>query len=298
MDYDFLDMLEAEAVSIIRETYASFSNPVILFSGGKDSIVLTHLAKKAFLPAQMPFPLLHIDTGHNFPEILQYRDDLVAKLGCRLVVGCVQHAIDTHLVQEQAGKFPSRNAIQSTVLLKTIRDNTFDACIGGARRDEEKARAKERIFSLRDAFGGWTPKNQRPEIHTLYNPKISVGENMRVFPLSNWTELDVWHYIARENIPVPALYLAHNRQCITHKGLLFPVSAFIEIDPTDIVEIRMVRFRTCGDITCTAAVLSTASTLEQVIAEITASNDDERAARLDDKTSDAAMEHRKAQGYF
>ncbi len=298
MNYNFLDMLEAEAISIIRETFSAFSNPVILFSGGKDSIVLTHLAKKAFLPAHMPFALLHIDTGHNFPEILQYRDKLVKKLGCRLVVGSVQNAIDAGLVQEQVGKFPSRNAIQSTVLLQAIRDNKFDACIGGARRDEEKARAKERIFSLRDAFGGWTPKNQRPEINTLYNPKISIGENMRVFPLSNWTELDVWHYIARENIPVPPLYLAHERQCIIHEGLLFPVSEFIHIDPADTVQTHMVRFRTCGDITCTAAVPSNADTLDQVIAEITASNDDERAARLDDKTSDVAMEQRKAQGYF
>lgn len=295
---DYLDELEAEAIYILREVAGQFEKPALLFSGGKDSITLVHLALKAFRPGKFPFPLVHIDTGHNFEETIQYRDEMIARIGEKLIVGHVQDSIDEGKVIEQKGKNASRNALQTVTLLDTIAKNGFDACIGGARRDEEKARAKERIFSVRDEFGQWDPKRQRPELWNIYNGKIHKGENVRVFPISNWTELDVWNYIRRENIPLPTIYFAHHRDCITRNGQLMAASPFLNMDEEDVVERRNVRFRTVGDMTCTAAVESYAFEIDDIINEIAESKISERGARMDDKVSEAAMEERKKGGYF
>lgn len=295
---DYLDHLEAEAIYILREVAGQFENPALLFSGGKDSITLVHLALKAFRPGKFPFPLVHIDTGHNFPETISYRDWLVEEIGEKLIVGYVQDSIDAGKVVEQKGKHASRNALQTVTLLDTIEKYGFDACIGGARRDEEKARAKERIFSVRDEFGQWDPKRQRPELWNIFNGKIHKGENVRVFPISNWTELDVWNYIKREKIALPSIYFSHERDVITRNGQLMAAAPFMQIDETDHLERKSVRFRTVGDITCTAAVDSQATELEDIIEEIKASTVSERGARMDDKVSEAAMEERKKAGYF
>ncbi|NIK74108.1 sulfate adenylyltransferase subunit 2 [Thermonema lapsum] len=296
--FDYLDYLEAEAMYILRETAGQFERPALLFSGGKDSITLVHLALKAFRPGKLPFPLVHIDTGHNFPEAIAFRDALVEKTGAELIVGYVQDSIDQGKVVEPTGKYASRNALQSVTLLDTIQAHAFDACIGGARRDEEKARAKERIFSHRDEFGQWQPKKQRPELWNIYNGSLRKGEHMRVFPISNWTELDVWHYILREGIELPSLYFAHRRECILRDGQLLANSDFIYKDEQDVIVEKKVRFRTVGDMTCTAAVESDAETVEQVIEEIKAARTTERGTRVDDQMSEAAMEDRKKQGYF
>ncbi|EMK00676.1 sulfate adenylyltransferase subunit CysD [Leptospira sp. WS58.C1] len=293
-----LQQLEAESIYILREVAAQFERPALLFSGGKDSITLVHLALKAFRPGKFPFPLVHIDTGHNFPEALQFRDDLANRIGEKLIVRYVQDSIDQGKAVEEKGKFPSRNAIQTVTLLDTIEEFKFDACIGGARRDEEKARAKERVFSVRDEFGSWDPKLQRPELWNIYNGKIHVGENVRVFPISNWTELDVWEYIKAENIPLPSLYFSHRRQIVWRENVVFPVSEFVTLDSSDKVEEKTVRFRTVGDMTCTAAVESEANSLDDIIREIQTSRTTERGSRLDDKRSEAAMEERKRGGYF
>lgn len=295
---DYLDHLEAEAIYILREVAGQFEKPALLFSGGKDSITLVHLAKKAFRPGKFPFPLVHIDTGHNFPETITFRDSLIEDIGEKLIVGYVQDSIDQGKVVEQKGKNASRNALQTVTLLDTIAKHGFDACIGGARRDEEKARAKERIFSVRDEFGQWDPKRQRPELWSIFNGKINKGENVRVFPISNWTELDVWNYIKREQIALPSIYFSHERDVITRDGQLMAAASFLNIDADDIIERKSVRFRTVGDMTCTAAVDSTATELDDIIAEIKASTVSERGARMDDKVSEAAMEERKKQGYF
>jgi len=297
-DTKYLDQLEAEAIYILREVAGQFEKPALLFSGGKDSITLVRLAEKAFRPGKFPFPLVHIDTGHNFPETIQYRDEMVARLGEKLIVGYVQDSIDQGKVIEQKGKNASRNALQTVTLLDTIAANGFDACIGGARRDEEKARAKERIFSVRDEFGQWDPKRQRPELWSIYNGKIHKGENVRVFPISNWTELDVWNYIRRENISLPSIYFAHQRDVITRNGQLMAAADFLNMDQDDLIENRSVRFRTVGDMTCTAAVESEADQIDDIIDEIRFSKISERGARLDDKVSEAAMEDRKKGGYF
>ena len=291
--------LEDEAIYIIREVAAQFENPAILFSGGKDSITLVHLAKKAFYPAKIPFPLLHVDTGHNFPETIEFRDNLVKELGLDLRVAYVQDNIDAGIVKEESGRYASRNGLQIETLLNAIEKNKFDACIGGARRDEEKARAKERIFSVRDDFGGWDEKNQRPEVFDMLNGKIDFGHNVRVFPISNWTELDVWSYIQSENIPIPSIYFAHKRKVFMRDNLIWSVDdniVFREAEE-EILE-KTVRFRTVGDMSCTAAVESDAFTIDQVVDEIRNSNISERGARIDDKRSEAAMEKRKQQGYF
>ncbi|WP_257667561.1 sulfate adenylyltransferase subunit CysD [Parapedobacter tibetensis] len=295
---DYLDQLEAEAIYILREVAGQFEKPALLFSGGKDSITLVHLAEKAFRPGKFPFPLVHIDTGHNFPETIAFRDELIAKLGEELIVGYVQDSIDAGKVIEQKGKNASRNALQTVTLLDTIAAHGFDACIGGARRDEEKARAKERIFSVRDEFGQWDPKRQRPELWSVYNGRIHKGENVRVFPISNWTELDVWNYIRRENIKLPSIYFSHERDVITRNGQLMAAAVHLNIDHEDVVEYRKVRFRTVGDMTCTAAVLSDAYHIDDIIDEIRLSKISERGARMDDKVSEAAMEDRKKGGYF
>jgi len=295
---DYLDELEAEAIHILREVAGQFEKPALLFSGGKDSITLVRLAEKAFRPGKFPFPLVHIDTGHNFEETIQYRDDMIARIGEKLIVGYVQDDIDAGRVVEQKGKNASRNQLQTVTLLNTIAKHEFDACIGGARRDEEKARAKERVFSVRDEFGQWNPKSQRPELWDLYNGKIHKGENVRVFPISNWTELDVWNYIRRENIPLPSIYFAHEREVITRNGQLMAASPFLNMDDEDVVQTKNVRFRTVGDMSCTAAVESYAFEIDDIINEISASNISERGARLDDKVSEAAMEDRKKGGYF
>ncbi|WP_454802725.1 sulfate adenylyltransferase subunit CysD [Mucilaginibacter phyllosphaerae] len=295
---DYLDELEAEAIYILREVAGQFEKPALLFSGGKDSITLVHLALKAFRPGKFPFPLVHIDTGHNFEETITYRDDMIARIGEKLIVGHVQDSIDEGKVIEQKGKNASRNPLQTVTLLDTIAKHGFDACIGGARRDEEKARAKERIFSVRDEFGQWDPKRQRPELWDIYNGKIHKGENVRVFPISNWTELDVWNYIRRENIPLPTIYFAHQRDCITRNGQLMAASPFLNMDETDVIEKKNVRFRTVGDMTCTAAVESYAFEINDIIDEIASSKISERGARMDDKVSEAAMEDRKKGGYF
>ena len=293
-----LEELEAEAIYVIREVYAQFDNPAILFSGGKDSIVVTHLARKAFWPAKIPFPLVHIDTGHNFPETMEFRDNLIKEMGANLVVGSVQQSIDEGAVVEETGMNASRNALQTTTLLDTIEFNNFDACMGGARRDEEKARAKERFFSHRDDFGQWDPKNQRPELWNLFNGKKRMGEHFRVFPISNWTEMDVWHYILKENIAIPELYFARERNVIWRNGSWLPVSEFITLKDTDEPQMKMVRFRTLGDITITGGQESDADTLEKIIQEVASSRQTERGNREDDKRSESAMEDRKRQGYF
>lgn len=291
--------LEAESIYILRETAAQFERAALLFSGGKDSITLVYLAIKAFAPAPIPFPLVHIDTGHNFQEALDYRDALAAKFKAKLIVRKVEDTIKSKGLTEQKGKFASRNWLQTHTLLDTIEEFEFDACIGGARRDEEKARAKERIFSVRDEFGQWNPKLQRPELWNILNGRISKGENVRVFPISNWTEIDVWNYIRQENIPLPAIYFAHDREVISHDGQLIAVSPFISLEDSDIRMIKKVRYRTVGDMTCTAAVESHASTLDTVIDEILSSKISERGeTRIDDKQTEAAMEDRKINGYF
>jgi len=295
---DYLDELEAEAIHILREVAGQFEKPALLFSGGKDSITLVRLAEKAFRPGKFPFPLVHIDTGHNFEETITYRDNMIKRIGEKLIVGHVQDDIDSGRVVEQKGKNASRNQLQTVTLLNTIAKHQFDACIGGARRDEEKARAKERIFSVRDEFGQWDPKRQRPELWNIYNGKIHKGENVRVFPISNWTELDVWNYIRREKIELPTIYFAHERDVITRNGQLMAASPFLNMDNEDVVERRNVRFRTVGDMTCTAAVESYAFEIDNIIDEISASRVSERGARLDDKVSEAAMEDRKKGGYF
>lgn len=293
-----LGQLEAEAIFVFREAAAQFANPVLLFSGGKDSIVMAHLAAKAFRPARIPFPFLHVDTGHNFPETITYRDDLVKELNVRLMVALVQDSIDAGRVAEEKGPNASRNALQSVTLLDALQEHSFDAAFGGGRRDEEKARAKERFFSHRDEFGQWDPKNQRPELWNLFNGKMATGEHFRVFPLSNWTELDVWQYIRSENIKLPSLYFSHIRPTIQRNGMILGVTDFLQAREGEQVEDRRVRFRTVGDATCTGAVLSEAATLDDVIAEVAAARQTERGGRSDDKRSESAMEDRKRQGYF
>lgn len=296
---DYLEQLEAESIHIFLEIAAQFEKPALLFSGGKDSITLVHLARKAFAPGKIPFPLVHIDTGHNFPEALEFRDRLAAEVGASLVVRKVEDTIKSKNLTEPKGKFASRNWLQTYTLLDTIEEFKFDACIGGARRDEEKARAKERIFSVRDEFGQWNPKLQRPELWNIYNGRIHKGENVRVFPISNWTELDIWNYIRKEQIELPSIYFAHDREVIEHEGQLVAVSDFVQIDDTDVVHTKKVRYRTVGDMTCTAAVESTASTLDEVINEIISTKISERGeTRIDDKVTEAAMEDRKKNGYF
>src|SRR5882762_2663706 len=296
---DYLDQLESEAIHILREVAGQFERPALLFSGGKDSITLVHLALKAFRPGKFPFPLVHIDTGHNFPEALDFRDKLVNQIGENLIVRKVEDTIKEKNLTEQKGKFASRNALQTYTLLDTIEEFKFDACIGGARRDEEKARAKERIFSVRDEFGQWNPKLQRPELWNTYNGKIHKGENVRAFPISNWTELDIWNYIRREKIDLPSIYFAHEREVIDFEGQWVAVSPFIRLDADDRIEKRQVRYRTVGDMTCTAAVESSASVIDDIIREITATRTSERGeTRIDDRVSEAAMEDRKKNGYF
>ena len=294
-----LDALESEAIHILREVAAECSNPALLFSGGKDSVVLLRLAEKAFRPGKFPFPLVHIDTGHNFDEVIAFRDARVAELGERLIVGSVEDSIRRGTVRLRNPATDSRNAAQAVTLLETIAEHAFDACIGGARRDEEKARAKERIFSFRDEFGQWDPKAQRPELWDLYNTRVHPGENMRVFPISNWTELDVWQYIAREKLALPPIYFAHERQVIPRNGLLVPLTPLTPAREGETVETRVVRFRTVGDISCTCPVASTADTVEGIIAETAVTEVTERGAtRMDDQTSEASMEKRKKAGYF
>jgi sulfate adenylyltransferase subunit 2 len=296
---DYLKQLEAEAIHIFREVAGQFERPALLFSGGKDSIVLVHLALKAFRPGRLPFPLVHIDTGHNFQEALDFRDNLAARLGEKLIVRHVGDTIKEKGLQEPKGKFASRNALQTFTLLDTIEEFEFDACIGGARRDEEKARAKERIFSVRDEFGQWNPKLQRPELWNTYNGKIHKGENVRVFPISNWTELDIWNYIRRENIELPSIYFAHEREVLEYQDQLIAMSEFIALEQDDVISIQKVRYRTVGDMTCTAAVRSNADTLDEIINEIIATKTSERGeTRIDDRVSEAAMEDRKKNGYF
>jgi len=291
--------LEAEAIHIFREVVSQFEKPVLLFSGGKDSITLVRLAQKAFWPAKIPFPLLHVDTGHNFPETIEFRDRLAKELGVELIVRNVQDAIDAGKVKEESGRYASRNSLQTVTLLDALEEFKFDAAIGGARRDEEKARAKERIFSVRDDFGQWDEKNQRPELFDMLNGKIDFGQNVRVFPISNWTELDVWSYIEQEEIEIPSIYFAHKRKTFVRDGMIW--SAEDEVvyrDEDEVVEERLVRFRTVGDMSCTAAVLSDAVSISKVVSEIRESTISERGARIDDKRSEAAMEERKQQGYF
>jgi len=294
-----VDALESEAIFIFREVVAQFEKPVLLFSGGKDSITLVRLAQKAFFPAKIPFPLMHIDTGHNFPETIKFRDRLTKELGVELIVRNVQDNIDNGTVKEETGRYSSRNMLQTDTLLDAIEEFGFDACIGGARRDEEKARAKERIFSVRDDFGQWDEKNQRPEVFDMLNGKIDLGLNVRVFPISNWTELDVWSYIKKEHIEIPSIYFAHKRKIFFRDGLIWSADdAIVFRDKEEEVIERMVRFRTVGDMSCTAAVLSDAIDIAKVVEEIRDSSISERGARIDDKRSEAAMEKRKQQGYF
>lgn len=293
-----LDQLESEAIYILREVAAQFERPVLLFSGGKDSIVLVRLAQKAFAPGKFPFPLMHIDTGHNFPETIEFRDWLVEETGAELIICSVQDSIDQGRVVEETGPNASRNALQTVSLLDGLRQYKADAAIGGARRDEEKARAKERFFSHRDRFGQWDPKNQRPELWNLFNGRKNMGEHFRVFPLSNWTEMDVWQYIADERIPIPNLYFTHQREVINRDGVLLANTEFITLQPGETPVERQIRFRTIGDATCTGAVLSAAASIEEIIQEIAAARITERGGRHDDKRSEAAMEDRKRQGYF
>jgi sulfate adenylyltransferase subunit 2 len=295
-----LQKLEAEAIYVLREVAAQFERPALLFSGGKDSITLAHLAQKAFYPANIPFPFLHIDTGQNFPETLEFRDNFLKKLGVRLVVGSVQHSIDTGRVKEETGRCASRNILQTTTLLDTIHEHRFDVAIGGGRRDEEKARAKERFFSHRNEFGQWDPKNQRPELWDIYNGKKHVGEHFRVFPLSNWTEMDIWQYILKESIPIPKIYFAHKRECIIRDGVILAYSPYLTLDSKEKKQIKTmtVRCRTVGDMTCTGLIESNAKTVEEIIREVAACRISERVSRADDLRSDNAMEDRKREGYF
>lgn len=296
---NYLDQLESESIHILREVAGQFERPALLFSGGKDSITLVHLALKAFRPGKFPFPLVHIDTGHNFQEALDYRDALAETIGEKLIVRHVADTIKAKKLTEPKGKFASRNALQTYTLLDTIEEFQFDACIGGARRDEEKARAKERIFSVRDEFGQWNPKLQRPELWNTYNGRIDKGENVRAFPISNWTELDIWNYIRREKIALPSIYFAHEREVLEYEGQLVAMSEFVDLEPTDKVSTKRVRYRTVGDMTCTAAVESSASNIDDIISEIIATKTSERGeTRIDDKVSEAAMEDRKKNGYF
>lgn len=293
-----LNQLESEAIFVLRETAAQFERPVLLFSGGKDSIVMTHLARKAFWPARIPFPLLHIDTGHNFRETIEYRDALVKELGANLIVGSVQKAIDEGRVVEEKGLNASRNALQIQTLLDALEEGQYDAALGGGRRDEEKARAKERFFSHRDEFGQWDPKNQRPELWNIFNGRMSPGEHFRVFPLSNWTEMDVWQYLKREGVDLPSLYFAHEREIVVRNGTILAVSEFVQLREGEAVEKRQIRFRTMGDATITGAVESDASNMDMIIEEVAAARETERGNRADDKRSESAMEDRKKQGYF
>lgn len=294
----YLKELESEAIYVFREVYAQFDNPAILFSGGKDSIVLTHIAKKAFFPAKIPFPLLHIDTGHNFPETITFRDELVERLGVKLIIGSVQKSIDEGRVREEIGLNASRNALQTTTLLDTIEEYGFDAAMGGARRDEEKARAKERFFSHRDDFGQWDPKNQRPELWNLFNGKKNMGEHFRIFPISNFTEMDIWNYIKEENIQLPSLYFAHQRNVIWRNNTWIPESEFLQLREGEEVVNKKIRFRTLGDITITGGIESDANTIEKVVNEVATTRNTERGNRADDKRGETAMEDRKKQGYF
>ncbi len=293
-----LQELESEAIYVIREVVAQFEKPALLFSGGKDSIVLAYLSRKAFYPARIPFPLVHIDTGHNFPETMEYRDWLINELGVQLVVGSVQESIDKGRVKEETGYNASRNALQTVTLLDTIEKHKYDAAMGGARRDEEKARAKERFFSHRDEFGQWDPKNQRPELWNIFNGRKNQGEHFRVFPISNWTEMDVWQYLYTENIPIPKLYYAHEREVISRDGTLLSTSPWLNMKPEEKPMIKRVRFRTCGDMPITGAVESDADTMEKIIAEVAASRKTERGTRADDRRGETAMEDRKKSGYF
>jgi sulfate adenylyltransferase subunit 2 len=293
-----IKQLESEAIYVLREVAAQFERSALLFSGGKDSIVLVRLAQKAFHPGRIPFPLVHIDTGHNFPETIEFRDRLIDSVGAKLVVALVQESIDKGRVVEEKGVNASRNALQTVTLLDALEDLKIDAAIGGARRDEEKARAKERFFSHRDEFGQWDPKNQRPELWNIFNGYKQFGENFRVFPLSNWTEMDVWQYIASEELEIPSIYFAHDREIVDRNGTLLANSDYLNIQPGETVETKKVRFRTVGDMTCTGAVESTASNLDEVIAEVAAARKTERGTRSDDKRSETAMEDRKKQGYF
>lgn len=298
MNTDYIENLEDESIYIFREVVGQFKKPVLLFSGGKDSITLVHLALSAFAPGKVPFPLMHVDTGHNFPEAIAFRDELVKKYDLELIVEHVEDTIRQNGIKEETGKYASRNGLQSITLLEAIEKHKFDACIGGARRDEEKARAKERIFSVRSDFGEWDSKNQRPELFDILNGRIHLGENVRVFPISNWTELDVWNYIRKNDIALPSIYFAHEREVFERDGLIWTVDDHVYRASDEPTRKEMVRFRTVGDMTCTAAVRSTATTLDDVIAEIEASVISERGARIDDKRSDSAMEDRKKEGYF
>lgn len=293
-----LEELEAESIYIMREVAAQFERPVLLFSGGKDSITLVRLAEKAFRPGKFPFPLLHIDTGHNFPETIEFRDELVRSIDEKLIVRYVQDSIDQGRATEEKGRIPSRNKLQTITLLDALSEFKFDAAFGGARRDEEKARAKERIFSFRDEFGQWEPKKQRPELWSLYNGKIAQGENIRVFPISNWTEMDVWQYILRENLKLPSIYFTHQRDCFFYDNMWLSVSDVVRPLPSDEVKKMQVRYRTVGDMTCTGAVISSASTVTEIIQEVASAKVTERGGRADDKRSEAAMEERKREGYF
>jgi len=293
-----LKQLEAEAIFIMREVASQFEKPVLLFSGGKDSICMVRLAQKAFWPAKLPFPLMHIDTGHNFPETIEFRDSLVKEVGAKLIVASVQESIDQGRVAEEKGPNASRNALQTTTLLDAIEEHQFDAAFGGARRDEEKARAKERFFSHRDEFGQWNPRNQRPELWNLFNGKKNVGEHFRVFPLSNWTEMDVWQYIAAEQMAIPKIYFSHEREVVERNGVLLAKSEYLTLQKDESYETRTIRFRTVGDMTCTGAVESSADNLQSIIQEVAAAKVTERGGRTDDKRSEAAMEDRKKLGYF
>ena len=295
---NYLDELESEAIYILREVWAQFENPVILFSGGKDSILVTHLAKKAFYPSKIPFALMHVDTGHNFPETIQFRDDLIKSLGAKLIVGSVQKSIDQGRVAEERGKNATRNSLQITTLLDAIEENKVDCAIGGGRRDEEKARAKERFFSHRDDFGQWDPKNQRPELWNLLNGKHFEGEHFRAFPISNWTEMDVWNYIKRENLSIPSLYFAHEREVVFRSNSWIPVSDYLKLEESEQIEKKKIRFRTLGDITITGGIESHADNLDKIVQEVSAMRKTERGDRSDDKRSETAMEDRKKQGYF
>jgi sulfate adenylyltransferase subunit 2 len=298
-ELDHLRTLESEAIHVMREVAAEFERPVMLFSGGKDSIVMLRLAEKAFRPGRFPFPLMHVDTGHNFPEVIEFRDRRIAELGERLVVASVQESIDTGRVAEESGPRASRNRLQIVTLLDALGENGFDAAFGGARRDEERARAKERIFSFRNDFGGWDPKNQRPELWSIYNGRINKGENVRIFPISNWTELDVWQYIAEEDLEIPSIYYAHEREVFARDGMLYATSDFIELLPGEEPFEESVRYRTVGDMSCTGAVRSEAATLQAVVEEIAATRVTERGeTRADDRATEAAMEDRKREGYF